>query len=70
MIEWILTGLAVPAVGWALSVESRLRGQSELKESLEEVKSDLKADIKKVSDRQEDLIDFLLRDAASRANKG
>lgn len=70
IIEWVAGILLAPAVGWALSVENRLRGRQELKDDLEKVKTELKADIGKVADRQEDLIDFLLRNHSGRSNKG
>jgi len=65
MMEWVIAGLAVPAVGWALSVEQRLTGKRELKEAISEVK----LTVEKVEKRQEDLIDFLLRNASERADK-
>jgi hypothetical protein len=55
-MEWILV-IAVPTIGWALSVEQRLRGRQEIMDAIATV--DKK--VEKVDTRQEELIDFLLR---------
>jgi hypothetical protein len=58
MMGWDSIALiALPVVGWALSVEQRLTGRAEIQAAIKDVKKD----VAKLSDRQEELIDFLLR---------
>jgi hypothetical protein len=57
MIEWVV-GITIPVVGWALSVEQRLKGRKEIMSAIDTVEKK----VDKLDNRQEELIDFLLRD--------
>lgn len=59
MIDWgLLVATVIPVAGWGATVENRLRGREEIMHAVEEVNKK----VEKLDQRQEQLIDFLLRD--------
>lgn len=66
-MDWtLLAAVVIPAVGWAISVEQRLTGKKIILKAVSEVSDK----VAKLDKRQEDLIDFLLRDARTRVDQG